>query len=374
MAPHDASITRSAVVPKKVLIVEDSRVMRQWLRAVLASDTRLEIVGEASNAAEARDFLRALHVDVLTLDIEMPGMNGLEFLTRLMRLRPIPVVMLSSLTATGSDAVVQALSRGAIDCVLKPSDGFDVGRSRDICDRVYSASCTNAVAVSRGRAPKSHANMKTQTFGAGLPCRRGSLFLIGASTGGVAALETVLQSLAPAGSPVVIVQHMPDHFLRSFVERLQRQLPQDVKLASEGSPLRRGDVVLAPGNGLHTEVARHHDGWYCRFVEDRDQSLHCPSVDKLFQSAVSQAPNITAALLTGLGRDGAEGMLQLSKAGATTIGQDEETSVVYGMPRVAKKIGAVQRELPIELIGPTMRKSRQRHSSVLAPTVETLLR
>jgi two-component system chemotaxis response regulator CheB len=189
---------------------------------------------------------------------------------------------------------------------------------------------------------------------------RKTLFLIGASTGGVAALEAVLPALDPEGAPVVIVQHMPGNFLESFTERLQRQLPQNVKLAEEGVPLQRGDVVLAPGIGRHTEVYRRPDAWYCRFVEDVDHSLHVPSVDKLFHSAVSDAKHVTAAILTGLGRDGAEGMLKLSQAGAITIGQDEASSIVYGMPRAARLLGAVQRELPLERIGAAIRESRLR--------------
>ncbi len=344
--------------PKKVLIVDDSLAIRAWLRTVLAVDTRLEIVGEASNAVEARDFLRAYAADVVTLDIEMPGMSGLEFLTRLMRARPMPVVMLSSLTSSGSDAAIQALSTGAIDCILKPTGGFDEGLTRDICDRVYHAACTRAV-TSRDTMPaQPSAPTPVADHGgaARVACRRGSLVLIGSSTGGVTALEAVLPKLDPQGAPVVIVQHMPGNFLKSFSERLNRQLPQNVTLAQEGVLLNRGDVVLAPGIGQHTEVVRRSDGWYCRFVEDVDKSLHCPSVDYLFKSAEKEAKNITAAILTGLGRDGAEGLLKLAENGAVTFGQDEATSVVYGMPRAAHALGAVQHQLPIELIGDAIRE------------------
>lgn len=362
LVPQDnSSPLRNAGPPKKVLVVDDSRVMRAWLRTVLAMDSRLEIVGTASNAVEARDFLRAHPADVVTLDIEMPGMSGLEFLTRLMRARPTPVVMLSSLTSSGSDAAIQALSRGAIDCILKPTDGFDQRLSRDICERVYQAACTKSVRVREKpmqRPDPAQFTDATRLYRG--PCQRGSLILVGASTGGVSALETMLPSLDPQGPPVVIVQHMPGNFLESFTQRLQRHLPHDVKLAEDGVVLNRGDIILAPGIGRHTEVLRRSDGWVCRFVEDVDDSLHCPSVDKLFLSGVPEAKNITAAILTGLGRDGAEGMLKLSTAGAITFGQDEETSVVYGMPRAAKSLGAVQFELPIEKIGDAVRNSRMR--------------
>ena len=356
----DTNGHRSHVPAKKVLIVDDSRVIRMWLRAVLASDRRLEVAGEACDAVEARDFLRANPADVVTLDIEMPGMSGLEFLTRLMRARPMPVVMLSSLTSKGSDAAIQALSRGAIDCILKPTDGYDVEMSRDICERVYQAACTRPARTrADNTVPPTAAQPLAQRAPAlGQTCRRGSLILIGASTGGVSALEAVLPRLAPDGPPVVVVQHMPGNFLESFSQRLQRQLPQNVKLAEEGVPLRRGDVILAPGIGRHTQVFRRADGWQCCFVENEPAALHCPSVDTLFHSAVSEARNISAAILTGLGQDGAQGLLKLAEAGATTFGQDEETSVVYGMPRVAFSLGAVQHQLPIQHIGDALRESK----------------
>lgn len=347
---------------KTVLIVDDSRAIRGWLRSVLASDPRLEIIGEACNAVEARDFLRAQPVDVLTLDIEMPGMSGLEFLARLMRARPMPVVMLSSLTSAGSDAAVQALSQGAIDCILKPTNGFDQNLSRDICDRVYEAACTKPVHMLK--APSTIASPAQRSAqhspGYGQPCRRGSLILIGASTGGVSALETVLHGLDPVGPPVVIVQHMPDNFLESFANRLQRYLPQNVRLAEQGRPLCRGDVVLAPARGKHTRVNRKARGWFCEFSDVDTEALHCPSIDELFLSAVSEAQHITAAILTGLGKDGAQGLLALAKNGARTIGQDEETCVVYGMPRAAYKIGAVQQQLAIGKIGPSIRETTMR--------------
>lgn len=355
---YSNSLSQPALT-KKVLIVDDSRSVRGWLRSVLSSDLRLEIAGEASSAVEARDFLRANHADVLTLDIEMPGMNGLEFLTRLMRARPMPVVMLSSLTSKGSDAAVQALSTGAVDCILKPTAGYDQRLSRDICDRVYHAACTRTFPLKTTLPTAQHqapASPATEVSSRGIKRHR-SLFVIGASTGGVSALEAVLPQLDPSGPPVVIVQHMPGNFLQSFAERLERQLPQNVTLAQEGVPLRNGDVVLAPGTHRHTQVVRRHNEWYCVFAEDVDNSLHCPSVDHLFFSAVPEARKVSAAVLTGLGKDGAQGMLKLMEGGAVTFGQDEQTSVVYGMPRAAHSLGAVQHQLPIDRLGTQMRES-----------------
>ncbi|MEM6887328.1 MAG: chemotaxis-specific protein-glutamate methyltransferase CheB [Pseudomonadota bacterium] len=349
---------------KRILIVDDSRVMRSWLRSVLSADPRLQVVGEAGNAIEARDFLKAQQADVLTLDIEMPGMSGLDFLTRLMRARPMPVVMMSSLTMAGSDAAVQALSRGAIDCMVKPSDGYDPTIASDICERVYHASCTRATTLmSRvAQAPVAQPVVADPAKPPipRVPCRQGAIILIGASTGGVAALETVLPDLDPGGPPVVIVQHMPGNFLVSFAERLNRQLPQNVTLAQNGMVLSRGDVVLAPGEGQHTEVRRRDGEWSCRFTANEPPALHCPAVDKLFKSAVSQAKFVTAVLLTGLGRDGAEGLHELHQASAMSIGQDEHSCVVYGMPRAAKALGAVELELPLDRIGQAVRSGRSR--------------
>lgn len=344
---------------KRVLIVDDSRVMRSWLRTVMASDPRLEVIGEAADAVQARDFIRANEVDVLTLDIEMPGMSGLDFLTRLMRARPLPVVMMSSLTSAGSDAAIEALSRGAIDCMVKPSGGYDPAIGHDICERVYHAACTPRSMLASRPQPAQAASPVASVARISQPCRRGAIVLIGASTGGVAALEAVLPDLDPSGPPVVIVQHMPGNFLLSFTERLNRMLPQNVTLAAERVTLGRGDVVLAPGDGMHTEVHRTDSGWQCRFVPNEPPALHCPAVDVLFKSAVPQAKHVTATLLTGLGRDGADGLLELRQAGATTFGQDESTCVVYGMPRAAKALGAVGTELPLDRIGRAIRKTQE---------------
>jgi two-component system chemotaxis response regulator CheB len=334
--------------------------MRSWLRSVLSADARLVVVGDAGDAVEARDFIRANEVDVLTLDIEMPGMSGLEFLQRLMRARPMPVVMMSSLTTAGSDAAIQALSRGAIDCMVKPSGGYDPSVAEDICERVFHAACTRASTLTSRVQPAVPQQPVPAAPRPTAPCRRGAILLIGASPGGVAALESVLPMLDPNGPPVVIVQHMPGNFLVSFTDRLNRQLPQNVKLAEEGMKLARGDVVLAPGQGQHTEVSRRDGEWKCRFVPNDPPALHCPAVDPLFKSAVTEAKHVSAALLTGLGRDGAEGLKLLSDAGATTFGQDEATCVVYGMPRAAKALGAVQTELPLDKIGAAIRRSHVR--------------
>ena len=333
--------------PKRVVIVDDSSALRGWLKVVMGQDPRLNVVGEAASAYEARDVIKKTSPDVLTLDIEMPGMNGLDFLERLMRLRPMPVVMITGASRNHSAATVEALSLGAIDYILKPTTANDQAAQLLIARRVYSAACstvqTRAVSkqatVQRAPVPKTDA---------------GPLIVIGASTGGVAALETVLASLDPNGPPVVIVQHMPGPFLVSFANQLNRRLAQDVGLAVEREILQPGQVRIAPADGAHTEIHRTGKSWSCRFAPENGEALHCPSVDALFASAVSTAPDIIAVILTGLGRDGAEGMTMLRDKGATTLGQDEASSVVYGMPRVAFERGAVQKQLPLNRLGPAV--------------------
>jgi two-component system chemotaxis response regulator CheB len=348
--------------PRTVLIIDDSRVMRAWLKSVLGGDPRLRVVAEAANATQARDILKSSQIDVLTLDIEMPGMNGLEFLTRLMRSRPMPVVMMSSQTAAGSDAAIKALSLGAIDCMLKPTKAFGPELMQDICDRVFEAACIRLVRQVTNVAYKGAVGFTTrsQTVMCSDAERRAALILIGASTGGVAALETLLPTLQVDGPPVVIVQHMPGNFLKSFAERLGRLLPRAVMLARESVDYGRGDIILAPGDEMHTQVRRRNGAWQCEFVPNVPKHLHCPAVDVLFNSAVPEAKSVCAALLTGLGKDGAEGMRALHDAGAQTFGQDEDSCVVYGMPRVAKSVGAVQQELPLDQIGPALNASTGR--------------
>jgi two-component system chemotaxis response regulator CheB len=332
--------------PKSVLVVDDSRSMRAWLRLVLEADPRLEVCAEASSAIEAREVVKARYVDVLTLDVAMPGMDGLEFLQRLMRARPMPVVMMSSLTSQGSDAAVQALSLGAIDCMVKPTRAYDAAFVQGICDRVYAAACT------RPQYPKVPAAPAVRAMGGHRP---GAIILIGASTGGVAALEAVLPQLDPKGPPVVIVQHMPENFLQSFSARLNRDLTQNVGLATAGMVLHDGDIAIAPSNGCHTEILKRDRGWVIRHAADDENALHCPSVDRLFSSAAGAGGDIVAAILTGLGRDGADGLVALARTGARTIGQDEASSVVYGMPRAAFEQGGVQTQMPLERIGAALR-------------------
>lgn len=344
MAAPPARGVMESVQRKRVVIVDDSRSLRAWLRLVIEQDPRLAVVGEAASAYEAREVIKQTRPDVLTLDIEMPGMNGLEFLDRLMRLRPMPVVMISGATRNHTAATVQALSLGAVDYILKPTASNDEAAQLLIARRVYSAACST---VQPRTHPQTIARETTGMYRTGpMP-----IVLIGASTGGVAALETVLGALDPEGPPVVVVQHMPGPFLVSFANQLNRKLAQDVGLAVAAEDLRPGQVRLAPAEGAQTHVNRKGSQWSCRFAPSAEDTLHCPSVDALFASAAQHGRDVIAVILTGLGHDGADGMLRLRDKGAATLGQDQASSVVYGMPRAAFERGAVQKQLHVSGIG-----------------------
>jgi len=348
---------------KKVVIVDDSRVIRDWLRVVLQMDHRLSVVGEAKNAVEARQIIKNTAPDVVTLDIEMPGMSGLDFLEKLMTLRPTPVVMIAGGTQRNSEATIKALSLGAVDCILKPTTLVDQTVLRDITRRVFSAACSNVRPLRRVTHHASRCASFTRQ-------KHMPLILIGASTGGVAALETVLFSLDPNGPPVVIVQHMPGAFLVSFSQQLDRKLPQDVSLARENEILSQGMVRIAPGLGQHTGVRKVASAWQCYFTPNEGSWPYCPSVDHLFRSAFSMSDDIIAVILTGLGRDGAAAMHELHRAGSHTIGQDCQSSVVYGMPRAAWEMGAVAEQRDVIHIGDAVNDAVARHPNWLRGTPE----
>ena len=345
---------------KKVVIVDDSRTIRGWLRVVLEQDHRLEVVGEADSAFSARQVIKDTDPDVITLDIEMPRMSGLEFLEKLMQLRPMPVVMISGATQSNSEATINALTLGAVDCILKPTTATDAAASRDITRRVFSAACSSVQFSTKPVVAPSQTPSR-------MAADRMPLILIGASTGGVAALERVLADLHHDGPPVVIVQHMPGAFLVSFSQLLNRNLAQDVKIARSDEPLQAGQIRLAPALGQHTELQRSGPIWSCGFVPDIKNALHCPSVDTLFTSAVAFAPDIIGVILTGLGRDGANGLLRLHQNGAQTLGQDRDSSVVYGMPRAAWELGAVDQQLPLDQIGSAVNRAVSRHAKTSVP-------
>jgi len=331
------------MTPVRVVVVDDSATMRGLISACLRRDPQIEVVGTAGDPLEARQAIKALNPDVITLDIEMPNMNGLEFLEKIMRLRPMPVVMVSTLTQAGAEATLKALELGAVDCLAKPTS---VPGATD--DFAELSARVRAAAAARVR-PRSEA-VDSGARPAYAPS--GEMVAIGSSTGGVEALLTVLAHYPENCPPTVITQHMPSTFTRNFAARLDRSTPAHVQEAYDDAPLEIGKVYLAPGGDAHLEVARA-GGLRCRLRPGEPISGHRPSVDALFRSVAQSAGSAAlGVILTGMGRDGAQGLAAMRAAGAQTLGQDEATSVVYGMPRVAFDTGAVQRQAPIDKIGP----------------------
>jgi two-component system chemotaxis response regulator CheB len=332
----------------RVLVVDDSATMRMLIRQALSADPAIEVVGEAGDPLQAREAIKALSPDVLTLDVEMPNMNGLDFLERLMRLRPMPVVMVSTLTTRGAEATLAALELGAVDCVAKPTAStpraFDV-----LVDKVKIAAQARVRPL--GAALAAPAAPADRDF---VPGDR--IVAIGSSTGGVEALLAIVERLPANCAPMVITQHMPATFTRSFAERLNRASAAEVAEARDGDTLSPGKVYLAPGGDAHLEI----DGvnhLRCRVARGSPVSGHCPSVDVLFESVARVAKaRAVGVILTGMGRDGARGLLAIRDGGGRTLGQNESTCVVYGMPKAAFEIGAVERQLPLEKIAPAIRQ------------------
>ena len=328
--------------PARVLVVDDSPTMRGLITAVLNSDPEVSVVGQAGDALQARAAIKELNPDVVTLDIEMPNMNGLEFLEKIMRLRPMPVIMVSTMTHHGANATLAALEIGAFDCVGKPAPG-DIRPFVDLAEKVKAAARSGL----RRSSPSPQASA---TPASGYRVGR-KVVAIGSSTGGVEALITVLQKFPKNCPPTVITQHMPPTFTKSFAERLNRLCAPVVQEATDGARLEIGKVYLAPGGDRHLQVV-NPSAPCCRLVEREPVNGHRPSVDVLFESVAELAGrNAVGVILTGMGRDGASGLLKMRNAGGRTLGQNEKTCVVYGMPRVAHEIGAVEAQLPLDSIG-----------------------
>ncbi|MBM7044597.1 chemotaxis response regulator protein-glutamate methylesterase [Rhizobium lusitanum] len=327
----------------RVLVVDDSPTMRGLITAVLRSDPEVDVVGQAGDALEARAAIKALNPDVVTLDIEMPNMNGLDFLEKIMTLRPMPVIMVSTMTHRGADATLAALEIGAFDCVGKPSPG-EPHPFGDLAEKVKAA------ARSQRQYVKPTASRTPPPAVADFRVGR-KIVAVGSSTGGVEALINVLQKFPANCPPTVITQHMPPSFTRSFAERLNRLCAPVVEEATDGARLEIGKIYLAPGGDRHLRVA-NASAPHCRLAEGGPVNGHRPSVDVLFDSVAELAGrNAVGVILTGMGRDGAAGLLKMRHAGARTIGQNEKTCVVYGMPRVAFELGAVEQQFPLNAIG-----------------------
>ena len=332
----------------KVLIVDDSALMRQLLTKIIGSDPELEVVGTAGDPYAAREKIKKLNPDVLTLDIEMPRMDGLTFLKKLMQGHPMPVVMISSLTSKSADATLQALSLGAIDYVSKPTLDVTNGtieQAGEIVTKVKMAVKARARLAGTRSASATPVQDKSNLRSAPI-----KVVAIGTSTGGTEALKELLTPL-PADFPgIVIVQHMPEAFTRSFAKRLDSLSKIRVKEAQEGDLIVNGHALLAPG-GHHLAVVRRGAGYAVHVYRGERVNRHMPSVDVMFSScARCLGKDALGVLLTGMGADGAKGMLEMKQAGTFNIAQDESTSVVYGMPREAILLNAVDRVLPLDEI------------------------
>lgn len=353
---NDAATARRT----RVLIVDDSALVRKLLTEILGSEPDIEVVGAAADAYIAREKIKTLNPDVLTLDVEMPRMDGITFLRNLMRLRPMPVVMVSSLTDAGAEVTLDALAVGAVDFLPKPKVDLaaTLGEYREeLLAKIRAAArarvrpyearpagvaasvpgSLSADAVLRQRAP-----VKFRTTD--------RLIAVGASTGGTEAIKEFLLGLPPDSPGVVIAQHIPKAFSTPFAERMNRTTALTVCEAQNGQQILSGHAYIAPGD-RHLLVERSGARWICRLDDGPPVNRHIPSVDVLFRSVAQQAGfNAIGVLLTGMGKDGARGMLEMRQAGSPTIAQDEATSVVWGMPGEAVAIGAAAEELPLQRI------------------------
>ena len=341
----------------KVLIIDDSALIRKVLTGILQSSSNIEVVGTAPDPYIAREKIKKLNPDVLTLDVEMPKMDGISFLSNLMRLRPMPVLMISSLTEKGADVTLQALELGAIDFISKPKLDLAEGLksyTEEIIEKIQTAATANvrsrshtdkkvsekytADAILKLKKPKKH--FKTTE----------KVIAIGASTGGTEAIKEILISL-PSDTPgIVITQHIPESFSGPFAERMNKSSAMTVYEATDGQQILSGHVYIAPGD-QHLVIERSGARYICRLHSGPPVNRHRPSVDVMFRS-ISQnvGPNAVGVLLTGMGSDGALGLKEMHDAGASTIIQDEKSSVVWGMPGEAYKLGAADKVKPIDLM------------------------
>ncbi len=339
----------------RVLVVDDSALVRNILSQGLALDPGIEVVGTASDPYIARDKIIELQPDVLTLDVEMPRMDGVAFLRKLMPQYPIPVVMVSSLTQRGKQITMEALDAGAVDFVAKPTSNVSAGLNAmlmELRSKVKIASTAN-VSHWKGKRPV----IPQKAFGttsAALAESTDKVIAIGASTGGTEAIRRVIENF-PASTPgTVIVQHMPGGFTKMFSDRLNQLCPMQVKEAEHGDRVRTGLVLIAPG-GRQLEVVRSGGFYEVRLGGEEKVSGHCPSVDVMMHSVAKHVgANAIGAMLTGMGQDGALGMLAMKEAGARCIAQDEASSVVFGMPKVAYEKGGAERLVPLEKIASSL--------------------
>ena len=355
----------------RVLVVDDSAIVRQIFSKELGKDPRIEVVGAAPDPYVARDMIVKLKPDVLTLDIEMPRMDGITFLRKLMKFYPLPVIIVSSLTQQGSRIAMDALHSGAVDVVCKPGAAYTVGdMSEDLIEKVKAVAV-----VDIKKKALSIEDTKPHALSA-LSSTTNKVLAIGASTGGTVALESILKVMPPNSPGTVITQHMPESFTASFAERLNAVCRLEIREAKDGDSVTPGIALIAPGN-RHLLLRRSGARYFVNIKDGPLVNRHRPSVDIMFRSVARTAgSNAVGVILTGMGADGAKGMLEMKAAGAVTIAQDEDSSVVFGMPKVAIELGGVDvvcnlRKIPKKIL--SFIENPPKESSVAAsPLVQTL--
>jgi len=330
----------------RVLIVDDSAVVRQIFRQELSKDPDIEVVGTAPDPYVARDKILKLNPDVVSLDIEMPRMDGLTFLRKLMRHHPLPVVIVSSLTVKGGELALEAVAAGAVDVMCKPGAAYTVGdMSRELAEKLKMAARVDV----KGKGLPGRSTRCAGSLPA-LARTTNKVLAIGASTGGTVALEAILTVMPPNLPGTVVTQHMPEVFTRAFAQRLNGLSDLDVKEAQDGDSVVPGVVLVAPGN-MHMLLRRSGARYYVQVKSGPLVNQHRPSVDVMFRSVAQVAgSNALGVILTGMGGDGARGLLEMREAGAATLAQDEASCVVFGMPKVAIDLGAVDHVVGIENI------------------------
>jgi len=350
----------------KVLVIDDSAIVREFLSSALRRDPGIDVVGAASDPYIARDKILKLNPDILTLDVEMPRMDGLTFLEKLMTYRPLPVIMVSSLTQRGAEVTVKALELGAVDFVTKPERGRRLeGLVQELIEKVKMAARAR---INRrperkdlrrvpGR-PLQTSSLEPPKIGRRAPQGTGSgpkIIAIGASTGGTKAIAEILSRMPEDSPGMVLVQHMPERFTQAFAQRLNSLCPVEVREAKDGDEIHRGLALIAPGD-KHLQVRRSGIQYLVSVQNGPPVNHQRPSVDVLFSSVAGCAgPQAVGVLLTGMGKDGAAGLLKMREAGAQTVVQDETTSIVFGMPAEAIKLGAADKVVPLDKIPEVLR-------------------
>jgi len=344
----------------KVLIVDDSKLIRALLAEMISTAPDMEVVGEAEDPFDARDKIKALSPDVITLDIEMPKMDGITFLRNLMRLRPMPVVMLSTLTAEGAPITLEALSIGAVDFLEKPK--VNVAEelplyTETLLEKLRAAAGAKVIRHKAKSEEMEQRQAALQKNWDNLSFKLNHLVAIGASTGGTEAIKEVITKLPENFPPVVVTQHIPAVFSTTYAERLNKTSKMTVYEAEDGQLIRQGCVYIAPGDE-HLKIVKKGGALHCKLEKSEPVNRHRPAVDVMFDSIAEIVPKRTnAVILTGMGADGAKGLLTLREKGAYTLAQDEASCVVYGMPKAAYDLGAVEKVMPLDKIAQALIKA-----------------